>query len=536
MKPTATPLLFVLLAASALCLGLASCGSGDDSTAPGGTDAGSTADIGTGLDGTTGTDSGATDSGVDRATGTDGAVTDAGDGGLATLASINHFVIIYMENHSFDNLYGEFPGADGIASLDAGATNVQQLNGPDGGPYATLPPPLLSSAADAAVEPGFQDASLANGPFAIEDYVPADAATRDLHHIFFTEQNQINAGAMNLFVYWSDARGLSMGHYHTMNLPVPNEAKNWTVCDHFYHAAFGGSFLNHQFLIAATAPVWDPNVKPIPAAIVQDPATLSPGSGEGQVWHEPTSGTYYVVNTSFSANSPHPYFTVPSANLVPNLSGPTIGDRLTAANLDWAWYAGGWNDAIAYSADAGVPEGGILPTTGGENFQYHHQPFVYFAKYADGTPERAAHLKDEQEFVAAAAAGNLPAVSFIKPVGINNEHPGYTDVLSGDNHLLSLISKIKSSPNWKDTAIIITYDEHGGFWDHVAPPTSDKFGPGSRVPTIVISPFAKTGYVDHTPYDTTSILATIEKRWSLQPLATRDQNATPMTASFNFAH
>jgi acid phosphatase len=221
---------------------------------------------------------------------------------------------------------------------------------------------------------------------------------------------------------------------------------------------------------------------------------------------------------------------------VPNLSGPTIGDRLTAANLDWAWYAGEWNDAIAYSADAGAPEGGTLPTTDGENFQYHHQPFVYFAKYADGTPERAAHLKDEQDFVAAAAAGNLPAVSLVKPVGINNEHPGYTDVLSGDNHLLSLISKIKSSPNWKDTAIIITYDEHGGFWDHVAPPTSDKFGPGSRVPTIVISPFAKTGYVDHTPYDTTSILATIEKRWSLQPLATRDQNATPMTASFNFAH
>jgi phospholipase C len=119
-------------------------------------------------------------------------------------------------------------------------------------------------------------------------------------------------------------------------------------------------------------------------------------------------------------------------------------------------------------------------------------------------------------------------------VGIDNEHPGYTDVLDGDNHLLSLIKAIENGPNFKDTAIIVTYDEHGGFWDHVAPPNGDTWGPGSRVPAIVISPFAKKGNVDHTVYDTTSILATIEKRFGLQSLATKDKNAPVMLAPFGF--
>jgi phospholipase C len=96
----------------------------------------------------------------------------------------------------------------------------------------------------------------------------------------------------------------------------------------------------------------------------------------------------------------------------------------------------------------------------------------------------------------------------------------------------ALIHAVKQSPNWSDTAIIITYDEHGGFWDHVAPPAGDKWGPGSRVPTIVISPFAKTGFVDKTPYNTLSILATIEQRWGLNPLTDRDRNAKPLLTVF----
>jgi phospholipase C len=126
-------------------------------------------------------------------------------------------------------------------------------------------------------------------------------------------------------------------------------------------------------------------------------------------------------------------------------------------------------------------------------------------------------------------------VSFVKPVGIDNEHPSYTDVLTGEAHVLGLIDALRAGPSWNDTAIIVTYDENGGFWDHVAPPKADRWGPGTRVPTLVISPFARTGFVDHTVYETTSILALIEHRWGLAPLSARDAAAADLTAAFDFA-
>jgi phospholipase C len=144
-------------------------------------------------------------------------------------------------------------------------------------------------------------------------------------------------------------------------------------------------------------------------------------------------------------------------------------------------------------------------------------------------------LKDEQEFIAAAQAGELPAVSFVKPVGENNEHPGYTDIVTGENHVLDLINAVRNGPNWKDAAIIITYDENGGFWDDVAPPKIDKWGPGTRVPAIIISPYAKRGYVDHTTYETVSILKFIEERYGLAALATRDARAADLTGAFDFS-
>jgi phospholipase C len=228
----------------------------------------------------------------------------------------------------------------------------------------------------------------------------------------------------------------------------------------------------------------------------------------------------YAINTTFPSSVP----TI-TTNRLPLLTNATIGDRLTSAGVSWNWYAGGWNDAVA----------GANPN----NFQYHHQPFNYYANYklVNGVagPGRS-HLKDEADFIAAAHTGTLPAVSFVKPVGVDNEHPGYTDVLRGEQHLEALINEIRNGPNWSDTAIVITYDEHGGFWDHVAPPTdpqhSDIWGPGSRVPSIVISPLAKRHFVDHTLYDTTSILATIERRWDLQPLGTRDAMANDLRRAF----
>ena len=140
------------------------------------------------------------------------------------------------------------------------------------------------------------------------------------------------------------------------------------------------------------------------------------------------------------------------------------------------------------------------------------------------------------EFLEAAKSGTLPAVSFVKPLGSLNEHPAYSTVVAAEQHAVDLVTAVMNGPQWKDTAIIVTYDENGGFWDHVAPPVApDGWGPGVRVPTIVISPYARKGFVDHTVYDTTSILSTIEHRYGLDPLSSRDQNAPDLAAAFDFS-
>ena len=116
-----------------------------------------------------------------------------------------------------------------------------------------------------------------------------------------------------------------------------------------------------------------------------------------------------------------------------------------------------------------------------------------------------------------------------------NEHPGYTNVLSGEQHVADLLKALRATTHWKHTAVIVTYDENGGFWDHVAPPAIDRWGPGTRVPALVISPLARHGYVDHNRYDTTSILALIEVRWGLAALTARDAAANDMRGAFDFS-
>jgi phospholipase C len=302
-----------------------------------------------------------------------------------------------------------------------------------------------------------------------------------------------------------------MGYWDIADLPLYRLAQQYTLADHFFHAAFGGSFLNHQWLICACTPTY-PNA---PASMISRPFSDDPD----HIQDNNLTDDGYVVNTSFSVNSPHPANARPET-LIPNQTATTIGDRLTEAGVSWAWYSGGWNDAIAGNPD--------------RRFQFHHQPFAFYANFADGTAERAAHLKDEEDFLAALQDGTLPAVSFFKPTGLDNEHPSYTTVARGQDHVMQLVSTIQASQYWPTTAIIITYDENGGGWDHVAPPVADRWGPGTRVPAVIVSPWARRGYVDHTLYDTTSILKFIATRWQLEPLGTRDGAAADLSATFDF--
>jgi acid phosphatase len=150
-----------------------------------------------------------------------------------------------------------------------------------------------------------------------------------------------------------------------------------------------------------------------------------------------------------------------------------------------------------------------------------------------------AHLQDEANFFADVAAGTLPPVSFVKPIGKNNEHPGYTDVVTGQQHVADLVKAVQQSKIWKDSVIIITYDENGGRWDHVVPPVrSDGWGVGARVPGIIISPFARKGVIDSNEYETVSILKLIERRFNLEPLSARDADpaVSDLTTALDFDH
>jgi phospholipase C len=177
----------------------------------------------------------------------------------------------------------------------------------------------------------------------------------------------------------------------------------------------------------------------------------------------------------------------------------TIGNRLDDAGIDWRWYSGGWNDALANNTSASA-----------ELFQFHHQPFAYYTKYAPfltaptadyspssppalnpATTGQNAHLQDETGFLADVARGNLPPVSFVKPIGADNEHPGYAHEIAGQQHVAALVAAVRNSSIWKDAVIIITYDENGGRWDHVPPPVrSDGWGVGvhSQADRAPISP------------------------------------------------
>ena len=273
----------------------------------------------------------------------------------------------------------------------------------------------------------------------------------------------------------------------------------------------------------------------------------------------------FAVNTIQPFYQPYAPGTAVTRRLPPQTHA-TIGDRLSQAHVSWAWYSGGWSNANGDVGEPGWTNGtGPAPATAtnpapcpdaaaisastwpncpDKLFQFHHQPFNYFAAYAPGKPARARHLRDEQEFLGQAEASTrrcrLEDVSFIKPVGSENEHPGYASATAGSSHLVDLLQAIEGSRCADDTMIIVTYDEFGGQWDHVTPPgqggkagPADAMGPSTRIPALVLHPGLRSRFgVDHTQYDTTSVLATIERAEDVPPLTSRDAAVNDMFGVF----
>lgn len=480
------------------------------------------------------------------------------------LADIDTVVVIYAENRSFDNLYGLYPGANGITNALSDPANYTQVDR-DGTVLPHLPPVWNASAAQASAWSFV--ASLPNKPFQINATQPGGVpgpgvtvSSPDLVHRFYNNQMQINGGKNNMYAAWADAGGLSMGYYDGSAMAMWKIAQQYTLADNFFQGAFGGSFLNHFWLVCACAPAWNnppaarissvdgSGVKLTPASTAPASALTGAPKYAADLNITPTlaDGKNYAINTTqppFQPSGAAPA-TGGDARLADPAGGgsagniplppidsagtKTIGDTLSAKGVDWKWYAGAWNQALA---DRSTIYNNTTP-----NFQPHHQPFNYFSRFdpttAAGQAERAAHLKDYTDLVADAAAGTLPHVAFYKPQGSLNQHPGYTDVMSGDAHVAEVIAKLQASPQWKHMAIVVTYDENGGFFDHVAPPKADRWGPGTRIPAIIVSPYAKKGYVDHTSYDTSSILKFITRQFGLDALPGVRAGAGDMTAAF----
>jgi acid phosphatase len=536
--------------------------------------------------------------------------SDSGKRDSQGLGNVKHLVVIYEENHSFDNLYGGWEGVNGRQNATPVKTLQTDQNGLTYGCLLQLDvnlttPPLGTVCKGVQPSNGSTFSSaFPNAPFTIDDYIaPTDTTcpapgvfaangvakgaglpggcTRDIVHRFYQEQYQIDGGKQDRYATGSDAAGLVMGQYDTQALPIykylhSHGAPSYVIMDNFFQSAFGGSFLNHQFMIAAAAPV-DNNAADAGLHSILDTAGFP---NAGYPLYKPLAGQTYkdaqltqacglattiasLACGNYGVNTMQPSWQPKGGGAVlPPQTGTNIGDELNAKHIDWAWYAGGWSNA---DGDVGAPgwtngngpscsdpsstANPAYPYCPDKNFQFHHQPFNYFAEFdpstTAGKANRQAHLKDEAEFISAAAGSHgkcdLKDVSFVKPVGSENEHPGYASESVGSDHLVELLQTIENGACAKDTMVLVTYDEFGGQYDHVSPPSasnpigpSDLFGPGTRIPALVLAPGLHGGEaVDSSEHDTTSFIATVERQYGLAPLGTRDAQVNDLSTVYS---
>lgn len=312
--------------------------------------------------------------------------------------------------------------------------------------------------------------------------------TLDVNHGYADMIKSYDNGLMDKFYMESELHKkgsgiVAMGYYDYHAIPAYWQyAQHFALADNWFQPVFGPSTPGALYLVAAQSGTKD---KPITG----DPTPKNNFGGDKY------PGLDY------------------------NLTYKNIGDSLTETGRSWGWYQGG------YAAKD-------------DSYSSHHNPFQYFQNFEDG--KYNDNLKDYNDFAKDVANRNLPQVSFVKADYPQDEHPGYSTP-QGEDFAVNTINAIMNSPYWKDTAIVITYDESGGYWDHAAPPQvtpgpDGLQGEGPRIPALVISPYAKQNYVSHVQYDTTSILKFIEWNYHLAALNNRDENANNMLDMFDFQH
>ncbi len=300
------------------------------------------------------------------------------------LEKIQHIVVIYAENRSFDNLYGLFPGANGIAN--ATPEQYTQVDN-DGKVLPHLPPVWKGKDAD----PAFPK-DLPNRPFRIDSApinLPLSVATRDLVHKFYQNQEQINGGRLDRYVAASDAGGLAMGYYDGSQLPLWKWAQEYTLADNFFTGAFGGSYLNHFWLVCACTPE-DRDAaanlraqldgrflkrKPeSPASVLNGPPVFTlDGDVTSDGWSVNTMQPPYQPSRIAPSKGGDPQLADISKHPLPPQSAKTIGDTLSARGISWAWYAGAWDLALRDGTQDPAAPRKIIYTNGAEKDHLHQR-------------------------------------------------------------------------------------------------------------------------------------------------------------------
>ncbi len=445
---------------------------------------------------------------------------------------IKHLVVIFDENISFDHYFGTYPNAANS----------------DGSPFHAKPgTPKVN---------GLTKKLLTHNPnsFNPERLSSSQALTCDQNHGYQPEQEAADGGKMDMFVQDTERDtctgqpilfgqpGLVMDYYDGNTVTALwNYAQNYAMSDNFYDTNYGPSSPGALNLVSGDD---DGGFAVNPTTGVQesDPGSIGSPNAQGV-------GTVYGdIDPAFDDCSDTSHT---STNPVGVLTGQNIGDVLNQRHVTWGWFQGGFaptgTSAAGYSVCGSAHQniGGIAV----QDYVPHHDPFQFYASTANpkhlpptseaaiGLTDQANHQYDLSDFATTLSDGNMPAVSFLKPAAYQNGHAGNSDPLDEQNFLVSTINQIEQSPYWSSTAIVITYDDSDGWYDHQASPlvngsddptldsaacqaapvrlggANDRCGYGPRLPLLVISPWSGTNKVSHRLTDQSSVIKFVEDNW-----------------------
>ncbi len=475
-----------------------------------------------------------------------------------TASPIKHLVVIYDENVSYDHYFGTYPKA---ANTD-GTTFTAITSTPKNNNLVT------------------SGSLTSNGNLYYPTRLtPSEALTCDQNHNYGPEQKAFNDGAMDQFVQNVSVDsctgeygtpGLSMNYFDGNTVTgMWNYAQQFAMSDASFDTTFGPSTPGALNLISGQTHGFR-EVDSVTGKQVPTPGTYvlaSPDkNGVGTVINDPDPAYDDCADSNHT-----------STNTLAAATGHNVGDLLNARGVTWGWFQGGFAPTVAAGGSQKYSVCGATHTNIGgasvADYSPHHNPFAYYASTANphhlppssvasiGRTDQANHQYDLSYFTKALKQGSLPAVSFLKAPEYQDGHAGYSDPIDEQHFLVKEINAIQNSPYWKDTAIVISYDDSDGWYDHAAPTIknsshdatkdaaicsdstapvaggyADRCGPGPRLPLLVISPYAKTNFIGHTTTTQTSILKFVEDNWFTGRIgdSSFDASAGNLTTLFNF--